>query len=344
MTDQLLSEVRGNAGIITLNREKAINALTHEMVLEMTKVLDGWHDDPAVKLVIVRGAGERGLCAGGDVAALYDDALADGTAGAEFWADEYGLNLMISDYPKPYVAIMNGLVLGGGVGISAHGSHRIVTDSTKLGMPEVGIGFAPDVGGSWLLAHAPDNLGFHYGLTGAHEGGAQAIEAGLADYFVPDELIETLVADLCASGVVGDIEKHAVQPARGFGPDRVEMARVYDAESVEEILANLDASQAEWASDAAKRIRRNCPLALKVTFASISGAREKTLAEALQQEFRISCNMQRGTEFVEGVRAQLIDKDRNPQWNPSSLGEVEPEEMARMLGPVDDPRVEDIEL
>ncbi|MEJ5998168.1 enoyl-CoA hydratase/isomerase family protein [Corynebacterium sp. H130] len=329
------SEIKGNAGVITLDRPKALNALSHDMALEMERILGDWRDNDAVQLVIVRGAGDRGLCAGGDVAALREDALVDGHAGADFWRDEYRLNLLISQYPKPYVAIMNGIVLGGGVGISAHGSHRIVTDSTRLGMPETGIGFCPDVGGSWLLGHAPDNLGIHYGLTGIHEGGAEAIEAGLADYLVPDAKIEALIADLCASGVVGDVEKHAVDVAVGFGPRRADMARIYGAETVEEILDLLDHHDEDWAADAAKRIRRNSPTALKVTLESIRRARDLTLEEALKQEYRISCHMQKNPDFAEGVRAQIIDKDRQPKWQPGTLGDVTAEHVEAAFAPLE---------
>lgn len=329
------SEIKGNAGVITLDRPKALNALSHEMALDLERVLEDWRDDDTVQLVIVRGAGDRGLCAGGDVAALREDALEDGHAGADFWRDEYRLNLLISQYPKPYVAIMNGIVLGGGVGISAHGSHRIVTDSTRLGMPEAGIGFCPDVGGSWLLGHAPDNLGIHYGLTGIHEGGAQAIEAGLADYLVPDAKIEALIADLCASGVVGDVEKHAAEAPVGFGPQRADMARIYGAETVEEILELLDTHDADWAADAAKRIRRNSPTALKVTLESIRRARSLTLAEALAQEYRVSCHMQKHPDFAEGVRAQIIDKDRQPKWQPGTLGDVTPDMVEAAFAPLE---------
>ncbi|MEJ5927770.1 enoyl-CoA hydratase/isomerase family protein [Corynebacterium sp. H128] len=329
------TEIRGHAGIITLDRPKALNALSHEMANSITLALEDWSDDDTVQLVIVRGAGERGLCAGGDVAALREDALNDGHAGADFWADEYRLNLMISQFPKPYVAIMNGIVLGGGVGISAHGSHRIVTDSTRLGMPETGIGFAPDVGGSWILGHAPDNLGVHYGLTGIHEGGAQAIEAGLADYLISDQDIEALVGELCQTGQVGVIEKYAVQAPVGFGPRRAEINRIYSADSVEEILSQLDAHEEEWAADAAKRIRRNSPLALKVTLESIRRARSLTLADALRAEYRVSCHLQQQPDFAEGVRAQIIDKDRNPQWQPATLEDVTTEHIDAIFAPLE---------
>ncbi|MDO4686854.1 MAG: enoyl-CoA hydratase/isomerase family protein [Corynebacterium sp.] len=339
----ILTEIRGKAGIITLNRPQAMNALNLEMVREMAAALDAWRDDPSVELVIVRGAGERGLCAGGDVITLYHDAQARGLEGAEFWTEEYRLNLDISEYPKPYVALQTGIVLGGGIGISGHGSHRIVTDDTRVGMPETGIGFVPDVGGSYLLNQAEDHLGTHLALTGVHVGPAEAIACGLADMYVPADQLEALVEALCERGVE-TLSEFAVDVPPAFGDDRAEMARVYAAETVEEILALLDASQSAWAADAARRIRRNSPLALKVTLESLRRARSQTLAEALETEFRVSMNMQRGTEFIEGVRAQLVDKDRTPRWAHATLEDVTPDMVEAMFGPVDDPRVQELNL
>lgn len=340
----VIAEIVGKAGIITLNRPKAMNALTLEMVREMDACLQEWRADDNIALVIVRGAGERGLCAGGDVVGLYHDAKARGTEGATFWAEEYQLNLDIAQYPKPYVALQTGIVLGGGIGISAHGSHRIVTDSTRVGMPETGIGFVPDVGGTYLLARAADNLGVHLALTGAHVGAAESIACGLSDVYVPEDRLDAMVEALCETGDPGVIETYAQPLPEGFAAERAEMSRIYAADSVEQILEELDACEAAWAADAARRIRRNCPLALKVTLESVRVARSQNLAEALDTEFRVSNNMQRGTEFIEGVRAQLVDKDRSPKWNPATLEEVTPAAVAAMFGPIEDPRIADINL
>ncbi|WP_420174509.1 enoyl-CoA hydratase/isomerase family protein [Luteococcus sp. OSA5] len=344
-TDEVLAEVRGRAGVITLNRPKAMNALNQTMVDALVQVLDQWRDDDDVAVVLLRGAGERGLCAGGDVVSLYHDAKANGTEGARFWGSEYPLNLAISQYPKPYVAIMNGIVLGGGIGVSAHGSHRIVTDDTRVGMPETGIGFVPDVGGSHLLTHVPGHLGTHLALTGAHVGAGEAIECGLADVYVPADQIEALVDELCTSGdadaVVG---VHARPAPAGFTAEHDVIEQVYDHDTVEKILAALDEVDDDWARDAAKRIRRNSPLALKVTLESLRRARGQSLAEALDTEFRVSMNMQRGHDFVEGIRAQLVDKDRNPQWQPATLEEVGEADVERVFGPVDDDRITELNL
>ena len=182
---EVLFERRGRLGVVTLNRPNAVNALTAGMASAMLEQLTLWADDDAVAAVLVRGAGDRGLCAGGDIVAIYRDMLDGGDATAGFWAEEYRLNLLISEYPKPYVAFMDGLVLGGGVGISAHGSVRIVTERTRMGMPETTIGFVPDVGGTLLLSRSPGESGTHAALTGAHLSGADALFLGLADHFVP---------------------------------------------------------------------------------------------------------------------------------------------------------------
>lgn len=339
-TDEVLTEIRGRAGIITLNRPKAMNALNQTMVDAMVEVLEQWRGDGRVAVILLRGAGERGLCAGGDVVSLYHDALAHGTDGAKFWADEYALNLTISRYPKPYVAIMNGIVLGGGIGVSAHGSHRIVTDDTRVGMPETGIGFVPDVGGSHLLTHVPSHLGTHLALTGAHVGAGEAIECGLADVYVPAEQLEALVDELCESGDAdAAVGVHARPAPAGFTAQHDLVEQVYDRQSVEEILSGLDEVDADWARDAAKRIRRNSPLALKVTLESLRRARGQSLAEALDTEFRVSVNMQRGHDFVEGIRAQLVDKDRNPQWQPATLAEVDEATVEAVFAPIADDRI-----
>lgn len=343
MTEQLLSEIKGRAGVITLNRPKALNALTQDMIDEMTRVLTEWASDDDVDIVILRGAGERGLCAGGDIAYLYNDAGGDGQNSARFWKTEYELNDMIATYPKPYVAIMNGIVLGGGIGVSAHGAHRIVTDDSRLGMPEVSIGYSPDVGGSHLLAHAPDNLGKHCGFTGLHVGAAEAIELGLADRFVPAAKLEALIEELQRTGDVSVIDDAAEEPQGGFGEAREEMSRVYSAETAEEVLAELEKLQEQhgeehWSAAPAKAMKRNSPLGIKVTESTMVRAKDMSLREALTQEFWMSMNMAAQPEFREGIRAQIIDKDRNPSWTYATLEEVPADAVAGILAPHSDGR------
>lgn len=330
----VLTGIRGRAGIITLNRPQAMNALTHEMVALIADALAQWRDHDEVDLIIIQGAGKRAFCAGGDVVSLYEDALAEGEAGAQFWAEEYELNQVIADYPKPYIALMHGFVLGGGVGVSAHGSHRIVTDSTRIGMPETGIGFIPDVGGSYLLAQAPDNLGIHMSLTGMHIGAADAIHTGFADFYVPEDRLEELVDKLAATGDVAVIDQLTASTGEAFNGDVPAMAQAYQADSVEEILANLEKLDDTWAVKAAQRIRRNSPTALKVSLESLQRAQGGTLAEALVTEYRVSVNSQRSHDFIEGVRAQLVDKDRNPQWKPAQLSDVTAQDVEAVFVPV----------
>lgn len=321
--DDVLVEKRGRAGLLTLNRPEAMNALTAGMVETLTQALEQWREDPDVDLVIIRGAGDRGLCAGGDIAALYRDARENPEANDTFFREEYALNRMIADYPKPYVAVMDGIVLGGGVGVSAHGSHRIVTEASRVGMPEVGIGFAPDVGGSWLLAQAPDLLGLHLALTGTHVGAGPALEAGLADHYVEKQNLDQLLEDLCRTGDAASVAGYAGPAPDGLA-ERTGIAQIYNAPDVEEILRRLDAADTDWARRAASRIRAASPLAVRVAWEAQRRIRERglTLADALDQELRVAQTLPRHPDFVEGVRARIIDKDRSPQWRPATLAEV----------------------
>ena len=332
MTESVLVSKEGRAGIITLNRPKALNALNLEMIRAMTRTLKEWESDDSIALVIVRGAGDRALCAGGDIAALY----ADAELGPVFFKEEYELNHLIASYPKPYVPLMKGIVLGGGVGVSSHGSHRIVTDSTRLGMPEVGIGFAPDAGGSYVLAQSPDRLGRHLAYTSVHVGAAEAIELGYADYYVTDDQLDDVVEALASTGDAEEIKKFASDPGESFAGDRAEMVDVYSADSVEETLNRLHElaekeSEVHWAAKAGKKIRNHPPLSLKVTELLLERASVGTLAEALTTEYWMSLNMRTDGDFLEGVRAQIIEKDRNPKWSHSSLEDVDANTVVAIL-------------
>ncbi|MFD4542849.1 enoyl-CoA hydratase/isomerase family protein [Streptomyces bauhiniae] len=315
----------GRAAHLTLNRPKALNALNHDMVRRVDAALTEWERDPTVKTVVVTGAGERGLCAGGDIRAVHDDARdGDGTASAEFWRDEYRLNARIARYPKPYVAVMDGIVMGGGVGISAHGSVRIVTERSRIAMPETGIGFVPDVGGTYLLSRAPGELGTHLALTGAQIGAGDALLCGLADHYVPSDALPELVADLDALEVKEVLARHGRPAPEGELADRREwIDACYAADTVEEIIARLREHRAPEAKAAADTLLTRSPTALKVTLAALRRARRLgSLEEVLDQEYRVSCAALSTPDLVEGVRAQIIDKDRSPRWSPASLTEV----------------------
>ncbi|OKK23001.1 3-hydroxyisobutyryl-CoA hydrolase [Streptomyces sp. CB00455] len=332
----VLLQCQGRTGVITLNRPRALNALTHPMVLRIDEALTAWAQDPAVDQVLIRGAGERGLCAGGDIRAIHDDAKAGSAASADFWRDEYRLNARIARYPKPYVALMDGIVMGGGVGVSAHGDVRVVTERSRVAMPETGIGFVPDVGGTWLLGRTPGLLGTHLALTGAAVGAADALLCGLADHFVPADRLPELVAALAAEPAHEVLPRYAATPPPGVLADgRTWIDHCYAADTVEEIVGRLLARKEPAAVRAAAAILAKSPTALKVTLAALRRAAALgSLEAALAQEFRVSCNALRSPDLVEGIRAQVVDKDRDPRWSPASLAEVADADVERFFAPL----------
>ncbi|MFJ6537252.1 enoyl-CoA hydratase/isomerase family protein [Paenarthrobacter sp. NPDC091711] len=332
--DEVLFERRGQLGIVTLNRPKAVNALNHGMVQAMLRQLAAWADDDAVATVLVRGAGDRGLCAGGDIVAIYKDMLHGGTETAEFWADEYRLNALISHYPKPYVAFMDGLVLGGGVGVSAHGSVRIVTERTRTGMPETTIGFVPDVGGTLLLSRSPGEAGTHAALTGAHLSGADALFLGLADHFVPSKSLPALAEALKSSTAEAAVERFVhTAPDSALAAQLEWIDAAYAREDAEEIVRSLR-TLGDEAAAAADTIEAKSPTSVKVTLESLRRVRGLSLEEALDQEYRVGLRCLVGPDFREGIRAQVVDKDRNPQWKPPSLAEVREADVEGYFAPL----------
>ncbi|MHC6593814.1 enoyl-CoA hydratase/isomerase family protein [Arthrobacter sp. C152] len=337
----VLFERRGRLGVCTLNRPRAVNALTAGMVGMLLQQLTEWATDDDVSTVLVQGAGERGLCAGGDIVAIYEDMLRGGSATAGFWQTEYRVNALIARYPKPYVALMDGLVLGGGVGISAHGSIRVVTERTRTGMPETTIGFAPDVGGTFLLARAPGETGTHAALTGAHLDAADALFLGLADHYVPSQALPRLV-DALVEQSAEDAVVHYTQQAPGsaleaqrewinacYAPD--------DAEGIVRRLRAWDGPGSREAAAAADTIESKSPTSVKVTLASLRRAKNLTLDGALAQEYRAGLHFLAGPDFREGIRAQVVDKDRKPRWKPATLGEVTPAQVDRFFQPLEGP-------
>lgn len=340
-THEVLTRVDGHVGILTLNRPRAINSLTHGMVTAVDSALAAWASDETVDAVVVNGAGERGLCAGGDVVALYHSAKAGGAEARAFFFDEYRLDSRIGHYPKPYVALMDGIVMGGGVGISGHGNVRVVTESSKIAMPEVGIGFIPDVGGTYLLSRAPGLLGLHAALTGAPFGAGDAIAMGFADHFVPREKLELFTATVVADGAEGAVAAHAVEPPPSpLAAQRDWIDQCYAGETVSEILAALRGYGEEPAGHPAARaaalIETRSPIALAVTLAAVRRAAAlPSLDDVLVQEYRVSCASLRSHDFVEGIRAQLVDKDRNPQWSPSSSAAVTEADVEGYFAPAD---------
>lgn len=337
-SDEVLTEVEGSVGLITLNRPKAINSLNQQMVGALTAILTGWADDDAVRAVVLSGAGERGLCAGGDVVSIYHSARKDGVEARRFWRDEYLLNAQIAEFSKPYVALMDGIVMGGGVGVSAHANTRVVTDTSKIAMPEVGIGFIPDVGGVYLLSRAPGGLGLHAALTGAPFSGADAIAMGFADHYVPHADVEAFRRFVITDGVDKALDKYAVEPPPSeLAAQRNWIDECFAGDTVEDIVTALRGHDAGPANDAADLIATRSPIALSVTLAAVRrAAKLETLKDVLTQDYRVSSASLRSHDLVEGIRAQLIDKDRNPKWSPAQLHAVTAADVDAYFAPVDD--------
>lgn len=319
---EVLVETRGRLGLLTLNRPRAINALTRGMVITVSEALDRWRDDTDVATIAIIGAGDRGLCAGGDIVGLYQAATArDLETAAAFWRDEYRMNAAIGEYPKPVVAVQHGIVLGGGMGISAHASHRIVTERSRLGFPEVAIGFVPDVGASWLLSRAPGASGVRLALTAESVGAADAIYLGLSDSFVRSDRVPSLLTALEREDASTAIAILAEDPGPSGLEERAESTdAAFGWNSVPEIL---DALRAGGLDELARAIEAKSPLAVTAALEALKRARAfGTLEEAVVMEFRVSMHGLTVADFAEGVRAQVIDKDRNPRWSPPDLASV----------------------
>ncbi|GGA70605.1 putative enoyl-CoA hydratase [Pseudoclavibacter endophyticus] len=341
----MLFEQRGGLGLVTLNRPRAINALSHDMVVTMHRGLAAWAADDRIHAVAIRGSGDRGLCAGGDVAELATLMRTDPTAAAaeaaSFFRDEYRLDRAVARYPKPYVAVMDGIVLGGGVGVSAHGSHRVVTERSKVGMPETGIGLFPDVGGTWLLSRAPQGVGVLIALTGTPVGAGDAIRAGIADAFVPSERLDRLLKLLeTRSADDALVEVRAEAPSAALESEAGWTQRLGEATNAATAIAMIEAA-ADAGSDAAAGARdviaTRSPRSLAVSFEAIRRAADlPDLETALMQEYRLMLRMVAAPDFAEGVRAQLIDKDRNPSWTPATLAEVTADDVDAVFAPLAD--------
>lgn len=327
--DDVLIRVDGILGHITLNRPRALNALNARMIEAIDEALTRWEHDPDVRGVLIDGAGGRGLCAGGDIRFLAESARA-GTPGKAdaFLRAEYHLNARIAHFPKPYIALMDGMVMGGGVGLSAHGALRIVTDTTRLAMPEVAIGFVPDIGGTHLMARAPGELGTHMALTADSLGAADAILCGFADRHVPSDRLGALTRALTACT---DADTFAMRAAEFETPpkpgtltaDAEWINACYAHDDVPAIVRALRDNPNEAAQRAAGRIVRHSPISVTVTLRALRDARRVGKLElCLELEYRLALALLREADFFEGVRAAVIDKDRNPAWSCSTLVQV----------------------
>ncbi|HEU0082085.1 MAG TPA: enoyl-CoA hydratase/isomerase family protein [Bradyrhizobium sp.] len=333
----LIARREGGAGVIRLNRPKAINAVTLEMFREVDRALDRFKADPAVGVILLEGAGERGLCAGGDIRALYESSKLRGDLGKILWREEYILNARIAKFAKPYVALMDGIVMGGGVGLSAHSSHRVVTDRTRLAMPEVGLGFFPDVGGTWLLSHAPGEIGTYFGLTGQTMNGPDAVYAGFADAVVPvgklpalREELTKLRAGVSKAEVTSLVDSFATGETAGpVAALRPQIDGWFAHDRMQDIFAALERDGSELAQSTLRTLNEKSPRGMVVTLKLLRLARQSSsLEQCLVREYRAALEVFASDDFREGVRAAVIDKDRDPKWSPPRIEDVTPEMLA----------------
>ncbi|MFD5226174.1 enoyl-CoA hydratase/isomerase family protein [Microbacterium sp. NPDC058342] len=322
----VLVRTENSLGRITLNRPRAINALDLDMIRLITAALTAWVDDPDIETVLIDGEGERGLCAGGDVRALYEQ-LIEGHREqmASFFREEYAMNALIAEYPKPIVAFADGITMGGGIGLAGHAAVRIVTERSRLAMPETRIGFTPDVGGTWLLGRAPGRMGEYFGLTGQSMTGADAVHLGFADHFVPAERLDALREALAYRADPGTPNEMVLLFDETPDPSPLIQARawideVFSAETIGEIADRLRASDAPDAAATLAVLEELAPTGLAVTLDAVREARAMgSVREALEGEYRRVMWFGTHPDMVEGIRAQLIDKDRRPKWKPATI-------------------------
>ncbi|MBR9843004.1 MAG: enoyl-CoA hydratase/isomerase family protein [Rhodobacteraceae bacterium] len=307
----------GQTGRITFTRPKALNAMSYEMCIAIEDALDAWATDDEVKMIVIDAEGEKAFCAGGDIAELYETGKAGNFAfGQKFWADEYRMNAKMFEFCKPVASFMQGFTMGGGVGVGCHASHRVVGDTSQIAMPECGIGLVPDVGGSYILAHAPGRFGEYLGLTASRLGASDAIFAGFSDYYIPESKWPDLIASLEETG-----DWTLIDAAAGTAPEGVlaaqenEINAFFGGETLPDILNALNGSDSTFATDALKKLSRNSPLAMGCALEIIHRVRgSESIRPALDQEYRFTFRAMEHGDFLEGIRAQIIDKDRNPTW------------------------------
>ncbi|HEY4114557.1 MAG TPA: enoyl-CoA hydratase/isomerase family protein [Rhizomicrobium sp.] len=337
VNEEVLFDHRGAVGLITLNRPKALNALTHAMCLSMKAQLDEWARDEAVKTVAIRGLGEKAFCAGGDIRALYDSGKNKTPYALDFYRDEYRLNATIKHFPKPYVALIHGIVMGGGVGVSVHGSHRVANETMTFAMPETGIGLFPDVGGSYFLPRLPGEIGMYLALTGERLKAADCIYAGIATHFVPSRATEELVAAL-EEGTEPDLVLRSFAENPGAAPLadlREAIDRCFSEGSLDGVMMALESDGGDWAKATLATLRKKSPTSLKITFRQIREGARLSFDDCMRMEFRMVNRIVAGHDFYEGVRAAILDKDNQPKWQPADLAHVTDADVAAYFAPLD---------
>jgi enoyl-CoA hydratase len=335
---EVLVRIEGRVGRLTLNRPKALHALTTHMCRRMTEALTAWKDDPAVELVMIDNSGERGFCAGGDIRMLYDDVPNGGRLAREFFFTEYRLNELLFRYPKHVIAFMDGVTMGGGVGISRPARFRVATERTTFAMPETGIGLFPDVGGGWYLPRMPDHIGLWLALTGARLKAADCELVGVASDYVESAKLPALKAAIVADpaaveGLLTEFEGDPGRPAIAAHQD--EIGKIFSLGSVEAIVAALEASDSDWAREQLAVLRTKSPQTMKVAFRQLKlGARAKSFAENMAMEYRIASRVVLRPDFRDGVRAVIVEKDNAPRWDPATPEGVTDELLDQVFAPL----------
>ena len=330
--DTVIARRDGRVGRILLNRPRLLNTLTLDMVRAMTAALIAYRDDPHVHAVVVEGAGDRAFCAGGDIRALREGQLSGDRAGVEeFFREEYDLNLLISAFPKPYIALIDGICMGGGIGVSVHGPYRVATEHAMFAMPETAIGFFPDIGGTFFLPRLPGQLGVYLGLTGLRTTGADAVHAGFATHYVSRANLPALSAALAAIGPAALGRFAEPLPPYSLAPHVEAIDRCCSANTIGEIAARLAAEPGEWAKPALEAFHHVSPTAMAFTLEAFRRAANMTLKDALHAEFLLTRTTMAYPDFAEGVRAMVVDKDRQPKWRPSKIEAIEPGVIAGMF-------------
>ena len=330
--DAVIARRDGRAGRILLNRPAALNALDLEMVRSFTRALEQFRDDPHVHVVVVEGAGDRAFCAGGDIRALRDNQLKGDRGPVEaFFSEEYALNRLIAGYPKPYAALIDGICMGGGIGVSVYGAYRVATEHAMFAMPETAIGFFPDIGATYFLPRMPGRIGVYLGLSGARVRGADAVHTGFATQFTPRAQLAALSQALATDGAAALAQFAAPLPAFSLAEQRGLIDRCFGAATVPEIVRGLEADGGAWATQTLAQLRGVSPSALCWTLLALRHGEDLTLPQALDAEFRLTRTTMAHPDFAEGVRAMVVDKDRTPRWEPDRIEAVDPRVIAALF-------------
>ncbi|MEM7752936.1 MAG: enoyl-CoA hydratase/isomerase family protein [Pseudomonadota bacterium] len=327
----------GKTGRITLNRPDALNAVTHDMIHKIAAILPDWAADPDITMLVIDAVGDRAFCAGGDLMGIYNAMVAgEYDMPRQFWRDEYAMNAALFHFPKPVATFLQGFTMGGGVGVGCHGSHRVVGDSSRIAMPECGIGLAPDVGGTLILARAPGRLGEYLGTTAYRMVPGDAIYAGFADYYVPEAAWPDLIATLEQTGDWEEIDRAATSaPEPLLATERTQIDEFFGGETLRDILNALRFDGGDWATKTLKTLDRNAPRAMAAAIELVHRARIRdTIEAALTNEYRFNHRIAEQGDFQEGIRALIVDKDKSPSWGQDAVDSTSPAEVSALLQPL----------